>query len=155
MNTTTPYKETRRLCRSVEQGLCAALVVGVLVFMPPTVTSEMYQYVERNGTLSVTNVPTDQQYQSLPSDSTYLSSRVYRRKWIRPLPGMPSGIGSIRPCCARSSRQRRILFQPRWPRGGAWPDATDAAHCGVVAGSRPLQSDRQYRRGRQIFAPPA
>jgi len=48
--------------------------------MPPTVTSEMYQYVERNGTLSVTNVPTDQQYQSLPSDSTYLSSRVYKKE---------------------------------------------------------------------------
>jgi len=80
MNTTTPYRESKRLCGSVEQGLCAALVVGVVVFMPPTVTSEMYQYVERNGTLSVTNVPTDQQYQSVPYESTYLSSRVSKKE---------------------------------------------------------------------------
>lgn len=79
-NTTTPYRGSKRLCGSVEQGLCAALVIGVVVFMPPTVTSELYQYVERNGTLSVTNVPTDQQYQSVPSDSTYLSSRVSKKE---------------------------------------------------------------------------
>jgi len=79
-NTTTPYRESKRLCGSVEQGLCAALVVGVVVFMPPTVTSEMYQYVERNGSLSVTNVPTDQQHQSVPYESTYLSSRVSKKE---------------------------------------------------------------------------
>lgn len=79
-NTTTPYRESKRLCGSVEQGLCAALVVGVVVFMPPTATSELYQYVERNGTVNVTNVPTDQRYQSVPYDSTYLSSRVSKKE---------------------------------------------------------------------------
>ncbi|MGH7205317.1 MAG: lytic transglycosylase domain-containing protein [Nitrospiraceae bacterium] len=79
-NTTTPYRESKRLCGSVEQGLCAALVVGVVVFMPPTATSELYQYVERNGTVNVTNVPTDQRYQSAPYDSTYLSSRVSKKE---------------------------------------------------------------------------
>ena len=79
-NTTTPYRKPKRLCGSVEQGLCAALVVGVVVFMPPTATSELYQYVERNGTLNVTNVPTDQRYQSVPYDSTFLSSRVSKKE---------------------------------------------------------------------------
>ncbi len=79
-NTTTPYRESKRLCGSVEQGLCAALVVGMMVFMPPTATSELYQYVEKDGTLSVTNVPTDQRYQSVPYDSTYLSSRISKKE---------------------------------------------------------------------------
>src|SRR5207249_11831607 len=79
-NTTTPYRESKRLCGSIGQGLCAALVVGVVVFMPPTLTSELYQYVERNGTLSVTNVPKDQQYQSVPYGSTYLSSMVVKKE---------------------------------------------------------------------------
>lgn len=79
-NTTTPYRKRKRLCGSVEQGLCAALVVGTMVFMPPKATSELYQYVERNGTVSVTNVPTDQRYQSVQYDSTYLSSRVSKKE---------------------------------------------------------------------------
>ena len=81
-NMTTPFRERKRLCGSVEQGLCAALVVGVAVFISPTATSELYQDVERNGTLSVTNVPTDQQYQSVPYeyDYTYLRSRVSKNE---------------------------------------------------------------------------
>jgi len=79
-NTTTPYRESKRLCGSVEQGLCAAMVVGVMVFMPPTATSELYQFVEKDGTVSVTNVPTDQRYQSVPYDRTYLSSRVSKKE---------------------------------------------------------------------------
>jgi len=79
-NMTTPYRESKRLCGSVEQGLCAAMVVGVMVFMPPTATSELYQFVEKDGTVSVTNVPTDQRYQSVPYDRTYLSSRVSKKE---------------------------------------------------------------------------
>ncbi len=55
-NTTTPfriskglYRKSKRLCGTLEQGLCAAMVVGVMVFMPPTATSELYQYVEKDG----------------------------------------------------------------------------------------------------------
>ena len=86
-NTTTPfrtskglYRKSKRLCGTLEQGLCAAMVVGVMVFMPPAATSELYQYVEKDGTVSVTNVPTDQRYQSVPYDPTYLNSRVSKKE---------------------------------------------------------------------------
>lgn len=79
-NMAAPYREDERIRRYVERGVCVALMLGMIGLMPPAATSEMYQYIHRDGTISVTNVPADQRYQPVPSDLPSLNTRFSKKE---------------------------------------------------------------------------
>ncbi len=54
-------------CQRRVRRLCLALVLGAVVFTSRTAGSAIYQYIEPNGTIAATNVPTDGRFQPTAS----------------------------------------------------------------------------------------
>lgn len=78
-NRATPYREDEKVRKYVERGVCIAIVLGTIGLMPPAATSEMYQYIHQDGTVSVTNVPSDQRFRPVPAGQSSLNAPLSKK----------------------------------------------------------------------------
>ncbi|MEK6618403.1 MAG: hypothetical protein AABY90_06890, partial [Nitrospirota bacterium] len=81
-----PRHLLRQLLRpAVRQGVTVGSLSALLVFVtatfPAVVVGDIYHYVEEDGTLAFTNVPTDPRYKKVAGEpsGTHRSSGTYRR----------------------------------------------------------------------------
>lgn len=58
----------------VGMSICTALIVNATVVPSAVADEEMYRYVSRDGTVHVTNVPTDRRFSPLPNKRNYHAS---------------------------------------------------------------------------------
>lgn len=79
-NTATPCKADERIRRNIERGVCIGIVLGMIGLMPPTATSEVYQYIHRDGTVSIADVPTDRRYQPVQSSLPMPNAQLTRKE---------------------------------------------------------------------------
>lgn len=86
MSLPKPRHLLRQLLRpAVRQGVTVGSLSALLVFVtatfPPNTAGEIYEYIEQDGTVSFTNVPTDSRYRKIGSEpsGTHRSSGTYRR----------------------------------------------------------------------------
>ena len=101
MGNTTPDQTSKSFRGWMGQAWAVALVLSVMVLVPPAATSEIYQALQPDGTLSVTNVPTDRRYQPLPFGTTSIGTRISQRELEQAIAWY------ARPSCERSSRPSR------------------------------------------------
>jgi soluble lytic murein transglycosylase len=80
MGNTTPDKTGKSFRGWMGQAWAVALVLSVMVLVPPAATSEIDQALQPDGTLSVTNVPTDRRYHPLPFGATWIGTRISQRE---------------------------------------------------------------------------
>jgi soluble lytic murein transglycosylase len=62
------------------KGLSAVVLLGAMGLTPPVAISEMYHYIDKNGTVSLTNVPTDRRYKAVPFDTYRLPVKVSQQE---------------------------------------------------------------------------
>lgn len=79
-NMVTPYREDKRIRKYFERGVCVAVALGIIGIMPPAATSEMYQYIHRDGTVSVTDIPADQRYRPVQSEVPQLNTKLSQKE---------------------------------------------------------------------------
>ena len=76
------------------QCLCGVLLACVTAVMPSGAAGEMYQYVDKNGTVHFSNVPTDPRFQKMDRDYLRFVPRLSREK--------------LEQAIARYSKQQRL-----------------------------------------------
>ncbi len=64
-------------------GLCGALLVCVTAALPSGAAGEIYQYVDKEGTIHFTNVPTDPRFQKMERDYLGFTPRISRKELER------------------------------------------------------------------------
>lgn len=79
-NKAIPYRVDEKIRKYVERAVCIAMMLGMSGLMPPAATSEMYQYIHQDGTVSVTNVPSDQRYRPVPSGLSSLNAQLSKKE---------------------------------------------------------------------------
>jgi soluble lytic murein transglycosylase len=60
--------------------LSAVVLLGAMGLTPPVAISEMYHYIDKNGTVSLTNVPTDRRYKAVSFDTYRLPVKVSQQE---------------------------------------------------------------------------
>ncbi len=80
MGNTTPDETDKSLSRSMGRGWGIALILSVIVLVPPAATSEVNQALQLNGTLKLTNLPADRRDQPLPPRTTSIGARLSQRE---------------------------------------------------------------------------
>ncbi len=78
---------TRAACRvrgdlnhRMGQCLCGVLFACIIAAMPSGAAGEIYQYVDKNGTVHFSNVPTDPRFQKMERDYLRFVPRLSREK---------------------------------------------------------------------------
>ncbi|HKW86022.1 MAG TPA: lytic transglycosylase domain-containing protein [Nitrospiraceae bacterium] len=65
-----------RLGQSVMLAAFVTLLVSVISVLPPVARGEVYQYIDQEGTIHLTNVPSDPRFKKIHTESTNLHPRV-------------------------------------------------------------------------------
>jgi len=95
-------------------GLITAMTVGIgsLVFSVPTTTAEIYQFVGRDGSIFLTNVPSDSRYRKVEIESSRLHATLSEGE-LEPVIRRHSSRHQLHPALIRAVIKAESNFDPR------------------------------------------
>ena len=95
-------------------GLTVTVIAGIgsLAFYVQTTTAEIYQFVGRDGSISLTNVPSDSRYRKVEIESSRLHSTLYERE-LEPVIRRHSSQQQLHPALIRAIIKAESNFDPR------------------------------------------
>jgi soluble lytic murein transglycosylase len=83
-----------------------------LTFSVPTTTAEIYQYIGRDGSISLTNVPSDSRYQKIEAESSRFHTTMSEQE-LEPVIRRHSSQQQIHPALIRAVIKAESDFDPR------------------------------------------
>jgi soluble lytic murein transglycosylase len=83
-----------------------------LTFSVPTTTAEIYQYIGRDGSISLTNVPSDSRYQKIEAESSRFHTTMSEQE-LEPVIRRHSSRQQIHPALIRAVIKAESDFDPR------------------------------------------
>ncbi|MBI5314408.1 MAG: lytic transglycosylase domain-containing protein [Nitrospirae bacterium] len=83
-----------------------------LTFSVPTTTAEIYQYIGRDGSISLTNVPSDSRYQKIEAESSRFHTTMSEQE-LEPVIRRHSSQQRIHPALIRAVIKAESDFDPR------------------------------------------
>jgi soluble lytic murein transglycosylase-like protein len=90
----------------------ALMGLGLLASFPISVQSEIYQYIGPNGTISLTNVPSDARYRRIDVESARFHAMLPERE-LEPLIKRHSSQQQLHPALIRAVIKAESNFDPR------------------------------------------
>lgn len=95
-------------------GLASWVMAGMssLAFSVPTTTAEIYQYIGRDGSISLTNVPSDSRYQKIEVESSRFHTTMSEQE-LEPVIRRHSSQQQIHPALIRAVIKAESDFDPR------------------------------------------
>jgi Transglycosylase SLT domain len=102
------------LRRQAAIGLATTAIVGIgsLAFTVPTTTAEIYQLIGPNGSISLTNVPSDPRYRKIEIESSRLHATLSERE-LEPVIRRHSSQHQLHPALIRAVIKAESNFDPR------------------------------------------
>jgi soluble lytic murein transglycosylase-like protein len=102
------------LRRHAAIGLTTAVIAGIgsLAFSVPTAQAEIYQFVARDGSISLTNVPSDLRYRKIEVESTRFHTTLSERE-LEPVIRRHSSQQQLHPALIRAVIKAESNFDPR------------------------------------------
>jgi soluble lytic murein transglycosylase len=102
------------LRRQTAIGLASWVIAGIspLTFSVPTTTAEIYQYIGRDGSISLPNVPTDSRYQKIQVESSRFHATLSEQE-LEPLIRRHSSRQQLHPALIRAVIKAESDFDPR------------------------------------------
>jgi len=102
------------LQRHAAIGLTTTVIVGIssLVFSVPTTATEIYQFIGPNGSISLTNVPSDSRYRKIEVESSRFHSALSERE-LEPVIRRHSSQHRLHPALIRAVIKAESGFDPR------------------------------------------
>ena len=91
---------------------CAAVLLSLHALSPVPVTAEIYQYVDRDGTIHLSNVPTDPRFRRVGPGRRALRTRIEGKELER-LIGWYSRRHRLDPALLRAVIKAESNFDPR------------------------------------------
>ena len=102
-----------KIRNGMSAGAALALTIGLLaVFQPAVLQAEIYQYISRNGTISLTNVPSDARYRKIEVESARFHAVLSERE-LEPLIKRHSSQQQLHPALIRAVIKAESNFDPR------------------------------------------
>ena len=104
----------RSLHRHAVIGLTATVTVGIgsLACAIPTTTAEIYQFIGPNGSISLTNVPSDSRYRKIEIESSRFHSALSEQE-LEPVIRRYSSQHRLHPALIRAVIKAESNFDPR------------------------------------------
>jgi soluble lytic murein transglycosylase-like protein len=99
----------------IRRPIGAVVVVGLacLAFLdPPALQAEIYQYIAPNGTISLTNVPSDTRYRKIEVESARFHAALSERE-LEPVIKRHSSQQQLHPALIRAVIKAESNFDPR------------------------------------------
>jgi soluble lytic murein transglycosylase-like protein len=95
-------------------GLTATVLAGVgsLAFSVPTTKAEMYQFIGRDGSISITNVPSDSRYQKIEIEPGQFHTTLSEQE-LEPVIRRHSSQQQLHPALIRAVIKAESDFDPR------------------------------------------
>ena len=95
-------------------GLASWVMAGMssLTLSVPTTTAEIYQYIGRDGSISLTNVPSDSRYQKIEIESSRFHTTLSEQE-LEPVIRRHSSQQQIHPALIRAVIKAESDFDPR------------------------------------------
>lgn len=95
-------------------GLTSCVMAGIssLTFSVPITTAEIYQYIERDGSISLTNVPSDSRYHKIEIESSRFHTTLSEQE-LEPLIRRHSSRQQLHPALIRAVIKAESDFDPR------------------------------------------
>jgi soluble lytic murein transglycosylase-like protein len=87
-------------------------VVGSLAFSVPTTKAEIYQFIGRDGSISLTNVPSDSRYQKIEIESSQFHATLSEQE-LEPVIRRHSSQQQLHPALIRAVIKAESDFDPR------------------------------------------
>jgi soluble lytic murein transglycosylase-like protein len=87
-------------------------VVGSLAFSVPTAKAEIYQFIGRDGSISLTNVPSDSRYQKIDVESSQFHATLSEQE-LEPVIRRHSSQQQLHPALIRAVIKAESGFDPR------------------------------------------
>ncbi len=111
-NTISPETPSPRVPIAI--GLTATAIVGIgfLCFSVPTTEAEIYQFIGPNGSISLTNVPSDSRYRKIEIESARFHSTLSERE-LEPVIRRHSSQHRLHPALIRAVIKAESDFDPR------------------------------------------
>ena len=102
------------LRRHAAIGLTTTVIAGTgsLAFSVPTTKAEIYQFVGRDGSISLTNVPSDSRYRKIEVESSRLHATLSERE-LEPVIRRHSSQHQLHPALIRAVIKAESDFDPR------------------------------------------
>lgn len=102
------------LKRHAAIGLTTTAIAGIgsLAFSVPTTTAEIYQFIGRDGSISLTNVPSDSRYRKVEIESRRLHDTLSERE-LEPVIRRHSSKNQLHPALIRAVIKAESDFDPR------------------------------------------
>lgn len=102
------------LKRHAAVGLAVAVIAGVspLALSVSTTAAEIYQFIGRDGSISLTNVPSDSRYQKVEIESSRFHSTLSERE-LEPVIRRHSSRHQLHPALIRAVIKAESDFDPR------------------------------------------
>ena len=95
-----------------QMGTVRAAVVASALLAPAGLQAEIYQYISPNGTISLTNVPSDARYRKIEVESARFHSILSERE-LEPLIKRHSSQQQLHPALIRAVIKAESNFDPR------------------------------------------
>ena len=110
----TLFLKITSLGRHAAIGLTTTVIAGIgsLAFSVPTTTAEIYQLVGHDGSISLTNVPSDSRYRKVEIESSRLHATLSERE-LEPLIRRHSSQQQLHPALIRAVIKAESDFDPR------------------------------------------
>ena len=101
------------LRRHAAIGLTTTVIAGIgsLAFSAPTATAEIYQFVGQDGSISLTNVPSDSRYRKVEIESSRLHATLSERE-LEPVIRRHSSQQQLHPALIRAVIKAESDFDP-------------------------------------------
>ena len=95
-------------------GLTTTVIVGIgsLAFSIPTTAAEIYQFISPNGSISLTNVPSDSRYRKIEIESSRFTSTLSEQE-LEPVIRRYSSQHRLHPALIRAVIKAESNFDPR------------------------------------------
>ncbi len=102
------------LQRHAAIGLTTTVIVGIssLVFSVPTTATEIYQFIGPNGSISLTNVPSDSRYRKIEVESSRFHATLSEQE-LEPVIRRHSSQHRLHPALIRAVIKAESGFDPR------------------------------------------
>jgi transglycosylase-like protein with SLT domain len=102
------------LRRHAAMGLTTTVIAGIgtLAFCVPTTTAEIYQFIGHDGSISLTNVPSDSRYRKIEVESSRLHATLSERE-LEPVIRRYSSQHQLHPALIRAVIKAESDFDPR------------------------------------------